>query len=712
MDNSAAATLVSQPPLATQQVQDEQNQSELQQPRSQESIIANLRTLSDSLSAFQQCFNDLQRHIDSIRTSINSMLLPPHTTNTTPLPASSSKPAAAPPAPVPEPEPSWDSDPSEEVEEEEDEGEVNKVEKEEYDEGEENKVEKEEYNEGEENKVEKEEYDEGEGEGEADRVKSPRSELEIFCETMDSLALRKYMITHLSDIRGLLEEVPKALRLSPSPASLVFKCIGKFYIQGGKGYVNDSPLIGGRKAKVLLLECFLLMMEIHDKGVEIEEWVKEEAEQAALAWLKRMNLEGGILQAQERDARGLLLLIGCFGIPDKFTNANIRNLLQVSNLKWISGALRRSNVLMAKIPEIIEEMVANKTVVKAVHIAYSVGMQEKFNPKTLLKLFLRESKNSFDKMKGSQGANQGNIGVKRKYLSDLKSVIKCLEFHKIDPSKILAGWQINTRIKRLEKEIAEFNKQITYQKTAQQNAGLLKRKIDETEWLRNKEVKHSHFSNPWPPQQQRIVNHVVSNNTLLEGGGITGHNYDYSMSPPVFHGPIAGSIHENVVGSLAGPVGGMSMGGPGAGISASADSIHAGMDVVPQGASYAGGHGGGRVDSLPRQIGSHAGQLYGSHGDATMYERLSSNRHAHRSNTITGNACSPVPYMESSKGLPNTIPGNANRPSPYLEGSSGLPNAIPPPYQFADAVPATDLFQNSDSQAVDAHPSSSLYWQR
>ncbi|XP_055832536.1 protein FRIGIDA-like [Solanum dulcamara] len=745
MDNSAAATPVSQPsPFSTQ----------FQQSHSQVSITAaNLRTFSDSLSAFQQCFNDLQRHIDSIQTSINSMLLPPQ-----PLPTSSSSPTVATPAPAPEPESSWESDPSEDLEEEE---EVKQEEKEVEGEG--------------------EGAGEGEGEGEDEgeevksprselksprsELKSPRSELEIFCETMDHHGLRKYMITHISNFRGLREEASKALRLSPSPASVVFKCIGKFYVTVGKKYANESPLSRGRKANVLLLECFLLMIGIDNKGVEIEQWVKEAAEQTALAWLERMDSEG--VKPQEIDARGLLYFIGGFGIPDKFTNANIRNLLQVSNLKWASDALKRSNVLMAKFPEIIEEMVANKAVVKAIHIVYSVGMQDKFNPRTLLTTFIRESKKSFDNMNGSLSAHQGNIGVKGKYLSDLKSILKCLRYHEIDPSKVLPGWEFSRRIMSLEREITEFNKQIADKKMAPQNAGSRKRKNDGTVWLSNKEVKHSHFSNPWLPQHQRVVSNVISNNNLFEGGGTSGHDYGYFMPPLVLHGPVAGSIHENVGYPLAGPVRDVAIGGTGAGISASANSIHAGMDVVPQGVSHAGGHLGNRVDSIPGQIGSHAGQLYGSAYRPSTYLQVpntiagdsyrpapfmesskglpntipgDSNRtppylevSPGLSNTIPSNAYRPVPYMESSKGLPNNIPGDANRPPPslegsmelqntihgdafrtppYLEGSTGLPNAIPPPYQFPNTVPATELNQSSGSQAVDAHPSSSLYQQR
>lgn len=72
--------------------------------------------------------------------------------------------------------------------------------------------------------------------------------------------------------------------------------------------------------------------------------------------------------------------------------------------------------------------------------------------------------------------------------------------------------------------------------------------------------------------------------------------------------------------------------------------------------------------------------------------------------------------MENYKGLPNTKPGDFDRPPAHF---LGLSNTIPPPYQLADAGPATDIYRSSGSRVVDAvpsaalaHPSSSLYWQR
>ncbi|KAF3622372.1 putative midasin-like [Capsicum annuum] len=726
--NSAVAagiTLSSAPSLTTTQlVQSEPQQSGLQPTISPESVVANLRKLSDALFAFQQCLSDVEQSIDSARSSIDSamalMFIPP----SLPIPEPE-------PEPKPEPEPSCESDPSEVENEYEDD--VNDAEVavtatvaaapaaavEEEDE--------------EQEKDEKNEEDE---------VKSvPRSELETLCQTMNVVGLKNYMLTHLSDIDALREQVPKALKLSTNPGRLVLECVNK----GREGCVNSSRGL----VNLLVLECFLLMIgEAKDEGrvVKFNKRVRKEAKQAALEWRERMISQGGVAKALEMDARGLLLLIGCFGIPKEFLDRDVRHLVNGSGARGIAGVLRRSSDLVEKIPKIIEWMLKNNIVVGAVDIAYIFGMEDRFDPRGILSSFLHNSELSY--LNSSKGLEQGGVvrAAKKKHLSDLKSVRECLERHNIDPSKLLPGWQIDVRIMNLEKHIAELNmhigeKELTEltrhvgdQKMAQ------KRKIDETESsgsFSNKEMKPSHFPNPnpWPPlQQHRVVNHVVvdgGNNTLLERRGTAGHIYNCSLPPSVLHGTVAGSIHENAVGSMAGPVGG----------------------VVAVDGAGAGNH-------TPGQIRIHSSQLHGPRGDAAVHDRLASHTYAYTPssyiegsmalpNTIPSDAYRLVPFLEGATGLPNTRPVDCYRPTPYMEGSvglpntkagdtyrpppysvstglpntilvsTGLPNTIPAPYQFADTAPATELHQSSGARVVDtvpsaalAHPSSSMYWKR
>lgn len=182
---------------------------------------------------------------------------------------------------------------------------------------------------------------------------SSLSELEHLCETMCSRGLRKYIVSHLSDLASLRHEIPLALKCAPNPAKLVFDCIGRFYLQGSKAYSKDSPMIPARQASILILELFLLSGAAEtedDKKTEMEPSLKVEADLAAIAWRKRLVNESGSCQASDIDARGLLLFLASFGIPTVFTNDDLRDLLRSSNSKGISNALRRSHGLFTRIP--------------------------------------------------------------------------------------------------------------------------------------------------------------------------------------------------------------------------------------------------------------------------------------------------------------------------------------------------------------------------
>ncbi|KAL3335923.1 hypothetical protein AABB24_031913 [Solanum stoloniferum] len=386
------------------------------------------------------------------------------------------------------------------------------------------------------------------------------------------------------------------------------------------------------------------------------------------------------------DARGLLLLLGCFGIPLYGFLSDVSYLLQLG-AKLISGVLRRSSIFMEYIPKLIQWGVKGN-VINAIDIAYTFGFEDKLDPLGLLTSFLKESEETLSKkIKGFKQTITVRAAKKR-YLFDLKSVNGCLKRHRFDPSKLVPGWQFNVKIMNLEQEIAELNELVCQEELAElvkkirDKKMAQKRKIDETEssgCFSNKEMKNSYFPNPWPPHQQKVVNHVNnSNTTLLEGGGAGGHIYGYSLAPSVLPAPVAGSIHENVVGSLPGPVGGVAaMGGAGASKSV-------------QGGSCAGVHGLNLVDSTPGQIGSHTGQLGGRFGDAIVYDKLASHSYAYRPlsylegsgsmglpNSVTVDAYRSPPCLEASTGLPSTLLGDAYKPPSYLEASTGLSNTIP-----------------------------------
>ncbi|KAF3953356.1 hypothetical protein CMV_021189 [Castanea mollissima] len=402
------------------------------------------------------------------------------------------------------------------------------------------------------------------GEGEEEVPSSSRgtkSEVEYLCEMMCSRSLRKYIVSNMSDEAKLREEVPAALKFAPKPAKLVLDCIGRFYLQGSKAYTKNSPMIPARQASLLILEFFLLSDNVNVESLNEKE--KDEAHSAALAWRKRLVTEGGLSRATPIDARGLLLFIASFGIPSRFSNQDLRDLILLTILSTqnISTALRRSPLLLARIPDIIEEMMKNGSSVEAVDVAYTFGVEEKFNPQTILTSFLRKSKEAW---KRTRAVAHGSMVLKEaneKQLAALKSVIRCLEDHKIDPTKLLPGWRIKENIINLEKEISDLDNKI-------EDKVMRKRKADEIQssnQMKSQGMKRLFFTARAPPlmsppvggmQEQRVITQVESKSSYdglmpvnLLDGEQSGHVSNYPTASFIPHGSGAGFLPKNVLGA-------------------------------------------------------------------------------------------------------------------------------------------------------------------
>ncbi|XVE63811.1 hypothetical protein DITRI_Ditri07aG0050500 [Diplodiscus trichospermus] len=405
-------------------------------------------------------------------------------------------------------------------------------------------------------------------------AKASRSEIQSLCEMMCSKGLRKYIVTHLSDVSKLREEVPVALKLAPRPDKLVLDCIGRFFLQGIKAYTKDSPMIPARQASVLVLEFFLLMMGGFrgERQFKIAADLKEEAQKGAVAWRKRLISEGGLAKATEVDARGLLLFVACFGIPKVFQIEDLGKLLRLCNLRAISDALKGSPELPDKMPAIIEAMARNGMHVEAVDVASIFGLEDKFSPKSILTFFLQESTKTFKRAK--QEAQNNPVALRKaneKQLGALKSIVQYLEDRSIDVSKLLASWQIQEKIVKLEEEIAGLNKRIEDKKM------IPKRKVDEmgssSSMVKSQEMKRSRFAtkgSPIPLPKSSHVNGLLEQRPAIIDVGlrsydglvpnsydnaIPGHFTNHPALSAVPQGLTIGSLPENGVGRMAGITG-------------------------------------------------------------------------------------------------------------------------------------------------------------
>ncbi|KAK1363939.1 hypothetical protein POM88_039500 [Heracleum sosnowskyi] len=669
--------------------------------------ISNLRSLATALSTFQRRYDELQQHLDFIETTIHSKLpdpsiipplpdpsiIPPFIQPSTPAPIIinlDKKPKLSPGVSIKlndadlEPKSKIETDiPSRAV--------TTSPEKSkaiaEVSELSESKADVKLPDFGLENKIDAKGNDCGEKSDVDVKLEDTESELLRLCSrTMCGRSLRRYIVTHISDVKRLREEVPKALKCAADPGKLVLECLGKFYLQGSRAFTKDSPMLVGRDASVMALECFLLM---ESDGVVIDKRVKEDAHNAAADWRKRLRSEGGLHKACETDARGLLLLIGCYGIPKPFENEDIKDLMRCCYLKDISGALRRSRHLLARIPEIIERMLKYKREVEALNIVYTFDVQDKYPPQTILKSFMSKS-DEIMKRKRTEAEDLSAVVIKdKKHLDDLKSLLKCWKNHKIDPSKAFPDLAINEKISSLEKEITVLDK-----KVREDIANKKKEKeVESSKRSKTQDGRRLCFPGHDSPLQGAVRQSAenISFDRLTQmnyNGGLPGH-YGYNASPSVRHESGVGDLHATRVlheysdvpivvrrgsadrtGLLHEYAASTRFGSGGGLVAAETEGGYLSRE------SYAATHLGMHINMNP-----YNGQLYGRHGDALSDERFASQTYARK------------PLYSGYDGL--------HRLSPALEGFAGLPDRqaagsyVPSSgsdlYHFADSVLESEL---------------------
>ncbi|XP_058226571.1 protein FRIGIDA-like isoform X3 [Rhododendron vialii] len=447
------------------------------------------------------------------------------------------------------------------------------------------------------------------------------SEIQSLCVSMSSRGLYNYIVSHVLEVAKLRQEGPGLLGLAPNPVKLVLECL-----RHGK----DSTRVEERKASVLVLEFLLLM---GGNCGEIEAKLKEEAEVVAMEWRNRVFKEGGgVKRGCEVDGRALLLLIGCFGIPSVFKNEDVRDLIEGCNVKEISESLRRSDILVARIPEIVEEMMKKKMAVKAVDIACTFGMESRYPPQLCMQQFLKQSKDTVMEERKVSSSDEALNEANKKYLANLKSALKCLVDHKIDPH--IPGWNIPILISGLQRSTTRRNKRIEEKVTQ-------KREADEPpESLKNltsQEVKRTRLSHNSYVDGKSSSEGLIPTNLL--NGGIHGHNASFSASSSGLHVPPAGPY-------------------PGPGV-----------------------HGGMPVDSVGLVVNTN-GQPYRWHGDAPSRERLIGCSYAEPTPLMIGHMGGyNVGQVDNNYFQPNVWHGNAplrervighSHPEPASLGVNGV----------------------------------------
>ncbi|KAJ8568672.1 hypothetical protein K7X08_028205 [Anisodus acutangulus] len=237
---------------------------------------------------------------------------------------------------------------------------------------------------------------------------------------MDSEGLHKFISDNLKNLAAVREEIPFALRAADDPASLVLDSLKGFYpsemsISDAK---KDANLLGLRRTCIMLMECLSILLttlEVDSVSSIISENVKEHAKAIAKEWkpkLDELDIAGN--NGNSLEAHAFLQLLATFDINSNFNQEYLFKLLPMVSRRRQAADLCCSLGLSDRMPGVIDVLVSKGRYIDAVNLAFAFELTEQFSPVSLLKSYLNEEND-----------------VNEKELAALKSIIKCIEDHKI-----------------------------------------------------------------------------------------------------------------------------------------------------------------------------------------------------------------------------------------------------------------------------------------
>ncbi|KAL6999160.1 hypothetical protein U1Q18_000320 [Sarracenia purpurea var. burkii] len=265
-------------------------------------------------------------------------------------------------------------------------------------------------------------------------------ELKSFCEKMDGLGLRKYMIDRPKERNTIRAELPDALRCAPDAAAMVLDAMEGFFSHNAKGN-KDIELNAVRRS------CLILLEELMRLKVEIGAEVKEKAKKLAAQWIGKLNVQGDY----PLEAMGFLNLLAAFNLADDF-NAN--DLIEFASIVAKFGQaveLCRVLGLGDRIPDLVQKLIGKGKPLLAVKFIFEFELLDKFPPVPILKEHVMESKRLTQQI-----LQEGKISVVSrneaitKEVTVLKAVIKIIDDRKLQSE--YPKQELMERLETLEKE--------------------------------------------------------------------------------------------------------------------------------------------------------------------------------------------------------------------------------------------------------------------
>ncbi|CAM8902110.1 unnamed protein product [Rhodiola kirilowii] len=300
----------------------------------------------------------------------------------------------------------------------------------------------------------------------AERIISPEGgnvasfpEMIKLCAEMNSKSLHKFISDNRKNLSILRQELPNALKAAGNPATLVLDSLEGFYCMDepnadGK---KDANLLGLRRTCIMLMECLSILLTDPKLGADsdfLAEDIKEKAKRIAAEWKPQLDaLDADANSGNSLEAHAFLQLIATFDIASNFNQDVISSYLPMVSRRRETANLCRALGFTKRMPGLIEVLIKSGRHIDALNLVYAFELTGKFSPVSLLKSYINEAKKTSSLVKVGNSHPTAQTEVNDRELTALKTVIKCIEEHKLEDLYPLEPLQ--SRVLELEKVKAE-----------------------------------------------------------------------------------------------------------------------------------------------------------------------------------------------------------------------------------------------------------------
>ncbi|KNA06914.1 hypothetical protein SOVF_176720 [Spinacia oleracea] len=285
--------------------------------------------------------------------------------------------------------------------------------------------------------------------------------LKSLCRRMEHNGLLKFVVCKRKETASLRGEMREAMKECVDPARMVLETVREFLVAKEAGV---RGMADKRWACGVVVTGLFPPEELKEKkksvGVAFSRKTVEEAEEVVRGWREKAEklagVEGGGSGMGSAEAAMFLQVVVGFGLKEIFDEEFYKDMV-------VEFAARRDMAKLAvpifgdQTADLIDQLVKNGKEVEAVYFASVSGLTERFQPTSLLKSYLRNSKKkTADILKNGNHKAGATDEANTFEISYIRSIVRCVEDHKLESDFFVDS--LKKRLSLLEKTKADKKK--------------------------------------------------------------------------------------------------------------------------------------------------------------------------------------------------------------------------------------------------------------